>query len=212
MVKLVIWIDTSQNKSYSCVVSGSQKELDDLHKNVDVILVKHGRKGTFHWRTLRRNIRKSAQNEIIQLLKESKVHFNIFEHKPAFTVNDKEFYLKHVPNTISGSLDKWLEGKAGTVLVHVDKDYLVKEVKNSTKLFVANLIKRLCERLVGPVKLRIDDAIRADLKHTNGNVMQFIGLVSSRELSKDIQLADITLGYYLYDKTALEEKVFFKKI
>jgi hypothetical protein len=36
--------------------------------------------------------------------------------------------------------------------------------------------------------------------------------VSDRNLSKEIQLADLVLGYYLYDKTGIEKKVRFIKI
>lgn len=212
MARLIIAIDTSHNKRYSCVVSGNMNELDILYKSIDTVLVKHNQKGPFHWRKLRKNVRISAKKELYELLNSSKLHFNIFEHKFPSNISSKDFFLKHIPNLVSGSLDKWLEGKGGVVLLHVDKDYVVKGIERSIEKFTENLIRRLCERLVGPVTIRRDKDILATIKQFNGNILNFIGSVSSRNLSKGIQIADLVLGYYLFDRSDLENKVYFKRI
>lgn len=208
---LVITIDTSHNKRYSCVVSGKMRDLNELYKSIDNILIKLNQKGPFHWRRMRRKVRISAKKGIYELINNSKLHFNIFEHKFPGKISSKEFYLKHIPNLISKSLDKWLERKGGTVLLRVDKDYTVKGIEKSTERFTENLIRRLCERLVGPVSIRRNKDILATIKQINGNILNFIGSVSSKEESKGIQIADLVLGYYLYDRVGIKNKVYFKK-
>jgi len=208
---LAIAIDTSHNKRYSCVVSGKMKDIDTLYKSIDTILVKLNQKGPFHWREIRRNVRISAKKGVYELINNSSLHFNIFEHKFPGKISSKEFYLKHIPDIISKSLDKWLEGKGGSVLLHVDRDYVVRGIRNSTKRFTENLIRRLCERLVGPVSIRRNKDILATIRQINGNILNFIGSVSSRDESKGIQIADLVLGYYLYGKNGIKNKVYFKK-
>lgn len=212
MPLLSVAIDTSHNKRYSCVISGSQKDLNDLYKAMDKIFVSYNEKGPFHWRRLRKNTKRSAESNVYKLINSTSLHFNIFEHKLPANISRKEFYLKHIPNAISSGLDKWLEGKDGTVIIHVDNDYLVKDIKDSTRRFIKNLIRRFCERLIGPVKIRTNKDVRATIKQMNGKILDFIGSVSSRSSSKGIQIADIVLGYYLYDKSGIEKKVYFKRI
>lgn len=212
MALLAIAIDTANNQRYSCVVSGNMRDLDALHKAVDKVLVSHNQKGPFHWRRLRRKVRISAQKDVYKLINDAELHFNIFDHTPPANVSSKDFYLKHIPNVISGSLDIWLEGKGGTIKIDVDEDYKVKGVEDSTGLFVQNLIRRLCERLVGTITIRRNKDFLATIKQFNGKFLNFIGSVSDRNLSKGIQLADLVLGYYLYDKAGIEKKVYFKKI
>lgn len=210
---LTIAIDSSNNLRYSCTVSGRQKYFDELHKAIDSILVQHNERGPFHWSKLRRNTRKSAQKDVCELINNSKLFFNVFEHKKPPEVLGKRYYLVHVPNTMVDSFKKWLEGRSAAVRIYVDDDYTVAGVKDSTKSFIEFFIRKLCDRLIGvPVTIRKNEDVKAVIEQLNGSVMHFAGFKSDRKLSKEIQLADIVLGYYLYDKSLLENKIFFRKI
>lgn len=105
---MVIGIDTSHNKQYSCVVSGFKNEVDKLYNEIDKILVELNQKGPFHWRRIRDKVRKSAKNKIYATVDNSKVYFTIFEHKSA--QSDKvNYFLTYVPNSIANSIENWLK-------------------------------------------------------------------------------------------------------
>lgn len=212
MALMTIGIDTSHNKRYSCVVSGFKSDIDKFYTDVTKILSKAGRKGIIHWKVISDKVRRRAKDEIYKLINESKVHFTIFEHKKPENVSRKEYYLVYAPNLISSYLEKWLVKKFGTVEIMIDKDYEVKGMKG-TEVFIRNFLQQLSSRLSGiPVTIRRDKRFRTTVKQYDGSMIDFVASVSDRNESKAIQLADLILGYYLYDKEGIENKVYFKKI
>jgi hypothetical protein len=213
MTRLVVAIDTSHQKKYSCVVSGFLSDAEKLHNEIDKILLKYNQKGPFHWRKIPDKIRRSTKNEIYKAINSSNLHFTVFEHKKPFSADRIEYYLTFVPNSIANIIERWLRNKFGTVLIKIDKDYEVKGVEKGSEKFVRTLLFQAGFRLVGTnIHIRKNRDFTATIGFPNGNVLDFIASVSDRNLSKEIQLADLVLGYYLYDKTGIEKKVKFVKI
>jgi len=224
---LIIAIDTSHNKKYSCVASGFLSDAEKLHNEIDRILLKYNQKGPFHWRKIPDKIRRSAKNEVYKAINSSNLHFTVFEHKKPFpadrteyyltfvpnSADRTEYYLTFVPNSIANIIERWLRNKFGTVLIKVDKDYEVKGIEKGSEKFVRTLLFQVGFRLVGTnIHIRKNRDFTATIGFPNGNVLNFIASLSDRNLSKEIQLADLVLGYYLYDKTGIEKKVRFIKI
>lgn len=213
MALMIIGIDTSHNKKFSCIVSGFKNHVDSLYAEVTKILTRYGRKGVIHWKVISDKVRRRAKNDIYSTINKTNVHFTIFEHQKPENVNRKEYYLVYVPNQISQFLENWLKRKFGTVEIVVDKDYEITGVKSGSEIFVRYLLRQLTTRLAGePVTIRTDKRYRATLKEIEGGVLDFIAFVSSRNESKAIQLADLILGYYIYDKEGIKNKVYFRKI
>ncbi len=217
MALIVIGIDTSRNKEYSMVLFGYKTHVDELYNDVSKILARYGKRGTIHWKTLSVKIRNSAKKAIYKAIKSKKVYFNIAQHKRPQNVDAKYYYLQYVPNVLSGFVEKASQGKRGSVVIEVDDDYAVKRVRNSTLVFTENFLSRLCFRLVGKmVKIRKTNdgaGFLATVKHPNGNVLNFSTVLSTKNKTKAVQLADLVLGYYLYYRGELRGKrIFFRKI
>lgn len=203
---MIIAIDTSHNKTYSCVVFGFKNDIMETYKKISRVLAKHGKTGTIHWQKISSKIRKNAKNEIYDTINNSPATFYIFKHHKPLLIEKEKYYLNSVPNFIASYLERRLRGKYGTVLIEVDDDYLVSNVKNSSLKFTETLLVQLCFRLIGTfAKVRRNGKLRATIKHTNGNVMDFICYITTRSLSEGVQLSDIVLGYYLYDSRGMEK-------
>jgi len=203
---MIIGLDTSHNKTYSCLLFGFKNDINEVYNKISRVLAKHGRPGIIHWQKLSGKIRKAAKNEIYEIVNNSPLSFYIFEHDKPRDVPKNEYYLFTVPNFIASYMERRLRGKFGTVLIEADDDYTISNVKNSTLRFVENFIAQVCFRLIGKqIKLRKDGKIRATVKHSNGNVLDFIGYETNRTLSNAVQLSDLILGYYFYDNKGLEK-------
>jgi hypothetical protein len=214
MAVMNIGIDTSNNKEYSVVLFGFKSEVDALHGEISKILAGHGKTGAIHWRTISKKARDASRKSIYEAANNRRVYYNIARHRKPRDTSAKDYYLKYVPNALSGSVERILRGKYGHVAIEVDNDYEVKRIDNGTMVFTEAFLSRLCFRLVGEmVKVRKDNGrgFLATIKHPDGNILNFSAAPSSRQQSKAIQLADLVLGYYLYEKEGLE-KAFFKKI
>jgi len=211
MASFIIAFDTSHNKTYSCVVFGFQNDIIDMYKNISIILAKYGKMGTFHWQRISNKIRKSAKNEIYEIINNSPVSFYIFKHQKPRLIDKNKYFLFSVPNFISSFLEKRLRGKFGLVKIEADDDYLIANVNNSSLKFVENFMNQICFRLIGTfVKIMKDGKLRATIKHPNGNIMNFIGYVTNRSFSEGIQLSDLILGYYFYDNRGLNKIEFIE--
>ena len=211
MALMVIGIDTSHNKTYSCLSFGFKNDVNDVHNKVSRVLAKYGKTGTIHWQKLSGKIRKSAKNEIYEIIDNSPLNFYVFEHDKPRDTPKKDYYLLTVPNFISSYIERRLRGKFGTILIEGDNDYSIAGIENGTLRFIENFMAQLCFRLVGKqVKLRKDGKIRATIKQPNQNVMDFIGYETNRTLSNAVQLSDLMLGYYFYDNKGLEKIVLQK--
>ncbi|MBU5537480.1 MAG: hypothetical protein QW818_01565 [Candidatus Aenigmatarchaeota archaeon] len=68
MARLIVAIDTSHNKRYSCVVSGFANDADKLHNEIDKILTKYNQKGPFHWRKIPSKVRRVLETKFTKLL------------------------------------------------------------------------------------------------------------------------------------------------
>lgn len=207
-----IGIDTAHDKRYSCVTIGFQKDVDSLYDKISVILAEKGKRGIIHFNTLSGKIRKSAKLPVYDALNISKARFLLFEHSRAYCRERKDYYLFFVPNSISQYLERELKGMYGVVVLEVDNDYFVSGVAGGTSRFVERLMKQVCFRLIGrevAVRKGKDNKFRAMIKQFNDNELKFVGFSSERSVSKSIQLADLCLGYFLFDRTGLDAKRFF---
>jgi hypothetical protein len=213
MAKVKIAIDTSQNKRYTGIVSGLQTDIDDIHSKISKELSKHGRTGIIHWRKLTVRIRKSARIKIYKLMNDSRLQFHIFEHKKPRNISSKEFYLDTVPSRISASFDHWLRFRVGYAIIEVDNDYTVSKVMNSSREFIKTFMSRLSNRIAGAhVKIRDGDKLRATVKNLRGSTLNIIGDVTTAQESKGVQLADLILGYYFFNKQGIKDKIKFERI
>lgn len=212
MVKLVIAIDTSHKKKYSGVVSGTETNLRNHYNEFYKVFQKHGRGGILHWSKMSRKVRNRARREVIELVNNAKVNFNIFHHPlPPNTVK-KNFYLRYIPNVISSVFEPWLRNRSALVEIKVDDDFFVGGIKEGTRHFVENFLLRLTDRLYGGyITIRRDDKFRATIKYPNGNIMQFVAYPTRAPESREIQLVDVVLGYFIEDRNGFE-KIYFRKI
>lgn len=212
MVKLVIAIDTSHKKKYSGTVSGTETNLKNLYNEFSKVFQKHGRRGILHWSKMSRKVRNGARKEIIEIVNEAKVNFNIFHQQLPMNAIKKDFYLRYVPNVISSVFEPWLRDRAALVEIKSDDDFFVGGIKDGTRHFIENFLLRLTDRLYGGyITIRKDDKLRATIKYPNGNVIEFIAYATRSAESIEVQLIDVVLGYFIEDSSGFE-KVHFRKI
>jgi len=166
----------------------------------------------FHWSKISRKIKVMARNDMIELVNNSNLNFNIFHHhKPKDELN-KKYYLLHVPNAISHSLEHWLMNKYGSVEILVDDDYNISSVKDGTIHFIETLLSQLSMRLTGEkVAIRHENKIKATIKQPNGSLLNFYAGKVSSSSCKEIQTIDIVMGYYIESNAGLG-RIFFKEI
>lgn len=212
MVKLIIAIDTSHQKKYSGTVSGTGSNLRNLYNEFAKVFQKHGRRGVLHWSKMSRKVREGARKEIIELVNNAKVNFNIFHHPLPLNTVKKDFYLRYIPNIISAVFEPWLRDREALVEIKSDDDFFVAGIKEGTKHFIENFLLRLTDRLYGGyITIRKDDKLRATIKYPNGNLMEFIAYTTRASDSTEVQLIDVILGYFVEDRNGFE-KVHFRKI
>lgn len=209
---MLIAIDSAKKMRYSGVVSGYQTEVEEFYSELKKIFKSHGIRDPLHWSKISNKNKDVCKNDIISLVNNSKINFNIFFHPKPKDVTRKEYYICHVPNSISENLEHWLRNKGGRVKIVVDNDYNFQSGK--TEDFINNFLKQITFRLVGKqVKIRKEKGFRATIKFTNSKILDFYAIKSDINNSKEIQLIDIILGCYLtYDKCFDEKRIFFRKI
>ncbi len=166
----------------------------------------------FHWSKISRKVKVMARKEIVELANNSGLNFNIFHHHRPKEELKKKYYLLYVPNAISHSLEHWLMNKYSSVEMLVDDDYNVSSVKDGTLHFIETLLSQLSLRLTGEkVAIRHENKIKATIKQPNGSLLNFYAGKASSSSSKEIQIIDVMMGYYIEDKTGFD-RIFFRRI
>lgn len=209
---MFVAIDSAKQMKYSGVVSGRCTELDRVYDEMKKIFIQYNIRDPFHWNKLSRKVKIGCENKIINLVNNCQLNFNIFYHPKPRNILRKEYYLVHVPNSISENLEHWFRYKRGSVEILVDDDYNFGG--GHTDDFIINFLRQITFRLVGKlVKIRKENKLKATVKFPNGNILDFYASKSSLSISKEIQMIDIVLGYYIKNPKKFNEKrVFFRKI
>jgi hypothetical protein len=115
MALMIVAIDTSHNKTYSCVVFGFKNDILETYKQISKALAEQGKTGTIHWQKISSKIRRNVKNRVYEIINNSPVSFYIFKHHKPRLIEKEKYYLKSVPNFISSFLEKRLRGKFGSI-------------------------------------------------------------------------------------------------
>lgn len=178
---------------FTGVVSGRSVEITNFYHGLLKIFKKNHINPPFHWSKISRKVKQNTKKDIISLINESKLNFNVIQHKPSASLTKKELYFSRLPKSIAEHLEYWLKNKGGDVKIEVDDDYNIKNHKSNE--LVESLIIQIGYRLVGKhIKIRFEDEIKATLKQENGKIMNFYGKVTQIKTSTSIQIIDIVLG------------------
>ncbi len=213
-MQLTLAIDTSENKTYSCVVLGFQNEIDSLYREMSRVFEKYGRRGTLHWRKMTRSVRNPSKAPVAEVIGKHKVKLFVFEHPRQRDVSKKKFYTVGVPNRIAYHLERHLRGKTGFVKIECDDDYFVGGLgEKGTERFLENFLRQITFRLAGGnVTIRkTKNAYRATIKQDCG-IMEFLALPVQSGNSRGVQIADIVLGLFGYYREGLDKKIIFNRL
>lgn len=213
-MQITLAIDTSENKTFSCVVLGFQNEIDSLYREMSGIFEKYGRRGTLHWRKMTRDIRNPSKAPIVEALKKYNARLFVFEHPRLRNVPKKKFYTVDIPNKIAYHLEQHLRGKRGFVRIECDDDYFVEGLgERGTERFLENFLRQITFRLTGQnITIRkVKSTYRATIKQ-DGDILEFLALPAQSGNSRGIQIADIVLGLFKYYREGLEKKIIFRRL
>ncbi len=211
---MLVGIDSSMGKRFSCFVFGSFKEVNLFYENVFTFIKKDcGWSGSLHWRKMSRRTRNCILKKFLREMHKTQLKFFIFEHKKPKGVSRRDYFLKTVPNEVSHVLEPLFKATSGVVLIECDEDFEVKGVHNSSTLFLNRLVKSISYKIVGKkVAVFISKGrVYADIKHDSKKLHVRASIVKSRN-SKAVQIADLVLGIFNQDKKKLEGMVTFKKL
>lgn len=209
---MYLGIDSSKNLQYTFMVTGKFRNMIDFYDEMEKIFRKQNINPPFHWSKINKKIKESSSKKIERNIQESNLNFTVIEHKRSKGENKRNYYHNLVPGEISQILGTWLKAKNGEVVIEVDDDYNLSRY-NTTKVFLRNLMKKTCYRIIGKhVKLRSNKKIRTTIKQKNG-LLEICGYVSNIRESKGIQIIDIVGGYLTNKKIKYDGKrLFFRKI
>jgi len=215
-----IAIDTSKNKEYTGMITGSQYSMQQMYSELVRIFKSHGVNPPFHWYKISRKVKHGAKGKIIRMLAAGNVRLTVFHHNIPFGVEKKKYYLQHVPNGISAVLETILKKWSGGIEVSVDDDYRVAGVMDSTGVFIHNLLEMTCSRLAGArVPVRKNGKRKATVKMIDGRIINFYGGSIPSKESGEIQMVDILLNCFLSNPDDFKglsdgenKRVFVKKL
>ena len=138
---MYIIIDSSHQLLYTGIVSGSYSNIDSLYDEFEKIFHENNVAHKYHWRKLSRKIKNKMKKPLVKSLENApKVNLNILQHRKPNGVSRKEWYLHFLPTRIAQRLERWLEGKGGTVELIVDDDYTVVKGGQGTNHFIESLL------------------------------------------------------------------------
>lgn len=202
---MCIIIDSSHQLSYTGILSGSYSNLDSLYDDFEKIFHENGVAYKYHWRKLSRNKKNLIKKPLTQSLKNTpKVNLNIIQHRKPDGVSRKEWFLHYLPTRIAQRLERWLEGKGGTIELIVDDDYTVVKGGHGTKYFIESLLRQISWRLTNKqVTIRNEDKMKATIKQANGNVLTIYASIAGKN-SKWIGMVDVYLGLYIFEKNLFD--------
>lgn len=199
---MYIIIDSSNQLLYTGIVSGGTNETLALYDGFERIFKDNGVSHKFHWSKLSWAMRNKIKKPLANLLEATpRVNLNVLQHRKPRGVEDKDWYLNHIPARIAQRLERWLCGRAGSVELIVDDDYNVIRGGSGTTHFIETLIRQISIRLTNKeVTIRKEDKIKATIKQANGNILTIYASVGAKD-SKWIGLVDVYLGAYIADDT-----------
>lgn len=215
-----IAIDSAISLRYSGSVSGSTRNMFDFYKEMDKIFSPRGIRSPFHFSKMTSSQKKVCRKEIIDIVNNSDLRFNIFFHPIPQQASHKDYYLFHVPNSIAENLESWIKSlrKGTDIEVIVDDDYNIRKVNNGTDIFIENFLKQIGLRVTGKhiavyKTHRTDNKVRSTIKTPIGNIVDFFACKSTIKESHEIQIIDIVMGYYIQDSSGFDLKsVHFRRI
>ena len=214
-----IAIDSAKGLKYTGCVSGSTRGIIEFYSYMENVFTANGVKH-FHWHKINRKKRQVCRNDILQIVNKSNLKFNILLHKIPTNFSHKEFYLKQVPYSIAENLIPWIKSfsKDADIDVFVNEDYNIRNTPNGTDIFIDNFLIKIGllvadKKPVVFTNTREDKKIRATVKNQNGNIIDFYACKSKTSESKEIQIIDIILGYFLENSKGFDySRIHFKKI
>jgi len=213
-MQITLAIDTSENKTFSCVVFGFQNEIDSLYREMSKIFEKCGRRGALHWRKMTKDIRNRSKAPLAEAFKKYNVKLFVFEHPRLRNVPKKKFYTVDIPNKIAYCLEQHFRGKTGFVRMECDDDYFVEGLgERGTERFLENFLRQITFRLTGEnITIRkVKNTYRATIKQ-NGDILEFLALPMQSGNSRGIQIADIVLGLFKHYREGLDKKIILRKL
>jgi len=209
---MFIAIDSAKGMCYTGVISGFMSELNRIYDEAKKIFSECGVKDPLHWNKISRKVKEKCKKDIIELLNESMVNFNVFIHIKPKKALRKDYYIYQVPNAISEHLEHWFRYKRGSVEILVDNDYNFGS--SCTNDFIENLLRQITFRLIGRMTaIRKENKLKATVKFPNGNILDFYASTTDIKRSKEIQIVDIFLGYYIENPELFDKKkVYTRKV
>ncbi len=122
----IIAIDTAKGLRYTGAVSGYHEQFNNFYNIMDKILAKAGAHSPYHWHKINRKIRDKVRVSFNNLVNESQLNFNIFDHERPPKQERKIFYIDRLPKSITENYVSWLKYKRGAVVIKVDNDFNIK--------------------------------------------------------------------------------------
>lgn len=208
-------MDTSHNKQFTSGISGTNFTIKQLYNDTLKIFQKYGEKPPLHWRIIRKDVRKVAQKEVMNVFNRSSVRLNVFEHQKPCGCDKKTYFLRYLPNQICAPYEPVLKHSNGFVNIEIHDDYTVKKVQFSSRVFSEKFLENLCQRLTGQriPAIPSGNIFIADIHLPDGRTLKLFSKVLDSKMSEAIQLADIFFGYYSLDKSKFDQtKVRLHKI
>ena len=156
-----------------------------------------------HWKALSSGVKKQLVPEICEILSKSELKAWIFEANKPMGEEAKQYYLRRVPNKIAYSIEPLVANAAGVLQIQADKDFEITKTRG-TRDFLKHLVAQLACRIYGsyiPV-FETKGSITADIKSRDSTLRITATEVLSKN-SKAVQIADILLGVYKFDKKKL---------
>ena len=207
---MIIGIDTSKDKRLIAVVFGSNENIFKTYKLLEKEFKKLNWEPPLHWKKIKKESKKKILNNVSKTINSSSLKIWVFECKKPRQETRKKYYLKLCPNSIAYSFEPLIKNCKGILQIQADKDFGIKK-SNGTQEFLENLVLQTAFRQIGstPKIFKRKNFLRTELKKGKDKLEIIANPVSS-ETSKAVQIADLTLGVYNFNKKKL--KINFKKV
>ena len=213
MKRACVGIDSCDGLQNTMVVAGSKEDIDTIHKIMMDILGNNGIKVP-HFKNISRSKRETISKQIIGLFRNAnKVSFVLFEHKKPMGVSKKSYYFDYIPEKLIEHLCGF-DTRNRFMMIEVHDDYNVYGMQ--TKDFVEAVLRRLSRRLSGDDKgikiISEGEYENSKLKSKSGNYIKIRGVVVRGLVSKSINIADMSMGFYKNYPKLFSGKIRFREI
>ena len=183
------------------MVVATNSDFDKLYSDLLTLFHSVGYTGYLHFSELKPRQKKAVIRSLSSILSDSKAKCMVFHHKKREKKMAKELYLKSVPNAISQKLTGVVQNRKEHMSICVGNDYAVKRVKNSSLEFCKAIVAHTAQRVLGttiPLSIR-KKSVSAKIVLKGWKSFRITARVSDNH-SREIQVADVMLGAYLWSK------------